>query len=109
MHVIFRHGRQLEVHDVRQLVDIEATSGDIGCDQHADFVGLELRERLGARTLALVAVQRGSADAGLFELLDQTVGAMLGAREHRSEEHTSELQSLMRITYAVVCWKKIKT
>src|SRR3546814_4536771 len=24
----------------------------------------------------------------------------------RSEEHTSELQSLMRITYAVFCWQK---
>src|SRR3546814_3255187 len=24
----------------------------------------------------------------------------------RSEEHTSELQSLMRISYAVCCWKK---
>src|SRR3546814_6440779 len=26
--------------------------------------------------------------------------------EHRSEEHTSELQSLMRISYAVLCLKK---
>src|SRR3546814_5304781 len=26
----------------------------------------------------------------------------------RSEEHTSELQSLMRISYAVFCWKKNK-
>src|SRR3546814_1272062 len=26
----------------------------------------------------------------------------------RSEEHTSELQSLMRISYAVVCWKTKK-
>src|SRR3546814_4534633 len=25
---------------------------------------------------------------------------------HRSEEHTSELQSLMRISYAVFCFKK---
>src|SRR3546814_1281546 len=25
---------------------------------------------------------------------------------HRSEEHTSELQSLMRIAYAVICLKK---
>src|SRR3546814_3894358 len=25
---------------------------------------------------------------------------------YRSEEHTSELQSLMRISYAVFCWKK---
>src|SRR3546814_4589638 len=28
--------------------------------------------------------------------------------ELRSEEHTSELQSLMRISYAVFCWKKKK-
>src|SRR3546814_7857407 len=28
------------------------------------------------------------------------------AEERRSEEHTSELQSLMRITYAVFCLKK---
>src|SRR3546814_9813771 len=28
------------------------------------------------------------------------------AIEHRSEEHTSELQSLMRISYAVFCLKK---
>src|SRR3546814_2788794 len=28
--------------------------------------------------------------------------------EHRSEEHTSELQSLMRISYAVFCLKKTK-
>src|SRR3546814_2090096 len=26
--------------------------------------------------------------------------------DERSEEHTSELQSLMRISYAVFCWKK---
>src|SRR3546814_7531498 len=28
------------------------------------------------------------------------------AHQHRSEEHTSELQSLMRISYAVFCLKK---
>src|SRR3546814_7546648 len=31
-----------------------------------------------------------------------------GARHARSEEHTSELQSLMRISYAVFCLKKKK-
>src|SRR3546814_5183748 len=30
-------------------------------------------------------------------------------RPYRSEEHTSELQSLMRISYAVFCLKKKKT
>src|SRR3546814_5233884 len=32
-----------------------------------------------------------------------------GRRGERSEEHTSELQSLMRISYAVFCLKKKKT
>src|SRR3546814_10853385 len=31
---------------------------------------------------------------------------MTGAERDRSEEHTSELQSLMRISYAVFCLKK---
>src|SRR3546814_4235663 len=34
-----------------------------------------------------------------------TIQAELG-RDYRSEEHTSELQSLMRISYAVFCLKK---
>src|SRR3546814_10886087 len=33
---------------------------------------------------------------------------VLGRSEARSEEHTSELQSLMRISYAVFCLKKKK-
>src|SRR3546814_10495561 len=32
--------------------------------------------------------------------------ARAGERDLRSEEHTSELQSLMRISYAVLCLKK---
>src|SRR3546814_10378292 len=32
-----------------------------------------------------------------------------GAQRLRSEEHTSELQSLMRISYAVFCLKKTNT
>src|SRR3546814_2713408 len=32
----------------------------------------------------------------------------VGRRRPRSEEHTSELQSLMRISYAVFCLKKKK-
>src|SRR3546814_11919311 len=36
-------------------------------------------------------------------------GAALAAARARSEEHTSELQSLMRISYAVFCLKKKKS
>src|SRR3546814_19098629 len=35
--------------------------------------------------------------------------ALWTGKEERSEEHTSELQSLMRISYAVFCLKKKKT
>src|SRR3546814_4811682 len=35
--------------------------------------------------------------------------SLSGSRSPRSEEHTSELQSLMRISYAVFCLKKKKS
>src|SRR3546814_2124371 len=35
--------------------------------------------------------------------------ALRPSKSRRSEEHTSELQSLMRISYAVFCLKKKKT
>src|SRR3546814_2499217 len=36
------------------------------------------------------------------------IGFVQAPQDHRSEEHTSELQSLMRISYAVFCLKKTK-
>src|SRR3546814_3949667 len=47
--------------------------------------------------------RRTIADAR-FQFL--SVLGLGGARRVRSEEHTSELQSLMRISYAVFCLKK---
>src|SRR3546814_44765 len=41
-------------------------------------------------------------------IVGQVARAMGGIRVERSEEHTSELQSLMRISYAVFCLKKKK-
>src|SRR3546814_2484666 len=38
--------------------------------------------------------------------MGRTAAAPAAATGHRSEEHTSELQSLMRISYAVFCLKK---
>src|SRR3546814_5861687 len=62
---------------------------------------------LSARAVALAAEQarpEAGAGAGLRD------SALIGEGEPisalRSEEHTSELQSLMRISYAVFCLKK---
>src|SRR3546814_2161371 len=40
------------------------------------------------------------------ELTSMAASAVSGTMPGRSEEHTSELQSLMRISYAVFCLKK---
>src|SRR3546814_9249775 len=59
---------------------------------------------------------RGDALAGIMILVINVIGGLIiGTMQHgmglgdalkRSEEHTSELQSLMRISYAVFCLKK---
>src|SRR3546814_1426122 len=47
---------------------------------------------------------------GIDRLADRNISYRIGNRRNgkRSEEHTSELQSLMRISYAVFCLKKKK-
>src|SRR3546814_5972623 len=52
----------------------------------------------------------GREDDGIgLDFTRLTIGASDFSRHHyRSEEHTSELQSLMRISYAVFCLKKKK-
>src|SRR3546814_1991835 len=61
----------------------------------------------------LVAAGKGAgiADAGVQRRGQPGEGAPRPERHDgaRSEEHTSELQSLMRISYAVFCLKKKKT
>src|SRR3546814_6647035 len=67
--------------------------------------------------LALLDGQRGAGDADDVVGLGQDLVARRALVEQRqgllrllarSEEHTSELQSLMRISYAVFCLKKKK-
>jgi hypothetical protein len=45
--VVLRVPRQLEVHDVGQVLDVEPAGGDVRRDEDADLAGLELRERSG--------------------------------------------------------------
>src|SRR3546814_8845031 len=60
----------------------------------------------------LAVAAPGRAHRALIDMLGmglQRIGAAQGPRgQRRSEEHTSELQSLMRISYAVFCLKKKK-
>src|SRR3546814_8457289 len=73
---------------------------------------------LGPRSMALMSISRLPLPPG-YGCPDRPSGCTLGLRHFReppplclfplrSEEHTSELQSLMRISYAVFCLKKKK-
>src|SRR3546814_4208612 len=75
---------------------VRAGTSDIFSFDHDAWIGPEPRDapsRFGSANVRRGGFERRRNDAGKFE---------------RSEEHTSELQSLMRISYAVFCLKKKK-
>src|SRR3546814_9442307 len=73
----------------------------------ANFHGGHARSHFPYNPRALMAKDRRKNPLAILALQRVSVG-MADACRHRSEEHTSELQSLMRISYAVFCLKKKK-
>src|SRR3546814_7594125 len=80
---------------------------------HAQLLGAQLLVGSQLRPLRRKIQQRRPGNNAFLVVVD---GAARGSgrrrfvrRCHRSEEHTSELQSLMRISYAVFCLKKKKS
>src|SRR3546814_5202487 len=73
-------------------------------------VGIADRNSVAGVVRAYVAVREAQekAEQNIGQRFDfqLAVGARLVFADGRSEEHTSELQSLMRISYAVFCLKK---
>src|SRR3546814_3205612 len=82
---LFRSADELEVRGDARRVDIA---------HEADRIGVDTVPRL---------VVAGARDVGDRDLEPLAVGQPVAGR---SEEHTSELQSLMRSSYAVFCLKK---
>src|SRR3546814_6159843 len=66
---------------------------------------LQVLDQHGETTAGQIAAHMGITQATTTSLLHKLEDRGL-VRRQRSEEHTSELQSLMRISYAVFCLKK---
>src|SRR3546814_10309922 len=82
--------------------------GPAGLDNYLDWIAAWRAQACGAEAHpvidpAILWLSRNKPSGPAVELLwgDSNAG-------NRSEEHTSELQSLMRISYAVFCLKKKK-
>src|SRR3546814_8379782 len=76
-----------------------------------DRVAAGVADRCFEPVQVLVAAGGGGADLFQHRVVEPEFRhhrAAPGLDELRSEEHTSELQSLMRISYAVLCLKKKK-
>src|SRR3546814_3007020 len=94
---------------VTQVSQVEAGAegrvlcGAVGMQQLQASVDARLVYRAGQIQIGGVATRQYGALSGKQAGVDR--GDFM---EKRSEEHTSELQSLMRISYAVFCLKKKK-
>src|SRR3546814_3798007 len=94
--------------------DLALVAGGATVEDVARRFGLTVRfveGRLRLATLATVvfeALASGEITLDIAKAFGATSDQEIQARVFRSEEHTSELQSLMRISYAVFCLKKKK-
>src|SRR3546814_3622199 len=68
--------------------------------------GAQVRPHAGERLGEDLAAEGAVDGRELVQAQPADQGAERGALHQRSEEHTSEHQSLMRISYAVICLKK---
>src|SRR3546814_4026417 len=77
---------------------------------HSDVVSMKKFESRLARQIAQIQLLRSSKERNFTRVNFRAIRAyhvpIAESAIGRSEEHTSELQSLMRISYAVFCLKK---
>src|SRR3546814_4449962 len=92
---------------------LEATARKMGIDMSRMIVTIDDHANTSAASVPLAldhGLRAGRLKKGDLVVLEAFGGGVTwgGAMLRRSEEHTSELQSLMRISYAVFCLKKKK-
>src|SRR3546814_6211097 len=88
--------------------DLRLTGTHLGCEHGVCGACTVLVEGRSARSCLMLAVQADGLSVTTVEGLSQD-GNLDPLQQARSEEHTSELQSLMRTSYAVFCLTKTKT
>ncbi len=70
------------------VVNVHATGGDVGSNQHAHVTGGELGEVAVTGILRQVAVQIDGRDTGIGQSLGQLAGMVLGPHEEQTATAT---------------------
>src|SRR5579883_242708 len=83
MHVRLRHIRDLVVEDVFEIIDIDASCGDVGRDEHADLAALEIRERSLSGVLRFVTMDRFSRNMIALQRPRDNIGSSFRTREYQ--------------------------
>src|SRR3546814_1259089 len=85
--------------------------GILGGDRHPDAAELviDITPNGPEKAPRPSRARQGDVNRCPFKAVEYDPADYLALALDRSEEHTSELQSLMRISYAVFCLKKKKT
>src|SRR3546814_7485163 len=78
-------------------------------DWSSDVCSSDLLDQIAALEWVQRNIGAFGGSAGNVTIAGESAGALSVMYLMRSEEHTSELQSLMRISYAVFCLKKKNT
>src|SRR5579859_7811941 len=84
MDKVFGDVGQIVVDDVRDVLDVDAASGNVSGHEHAILPALEPREGGSTLRLRAVAVNHGGVDALTVQVLGDAFGAALGARENKA-------------------------
>jgi hypothetical protein len=92
MHVDFGRGRQIEVDDVRHVIDVEAARGDVGGDQDVGLLRPKQLHHAVALLLHHSAMQRLRAVAVRVERVGQLVDLEAGAAEHDRRLRAFEIE-----------------
>src|SRR3546814_7067736 len=112
-----RHASPRRVHEAVRRPGLRASAHGMGRSRGRGFTLLEMLVVMviiaAAMLLGVMATTGGTERMQLHSSTKQIAANLRYTRAHaiatgRSEEHTSELQSLMRISYAVFCLKKKK-
>ena len=82
MNIILSNIGEVEIHDMGQLLNINAASGNVRSNKNTHITLFETLECTSSRTLTFIAVNRSSSQSLFIQSFCHTIRSILGARKN---------------------------